>query len=154
MSTPNTTHDDNATTWRDLADELTPQQIAEVEYCERENVPPGLATPQGHLNHARALARRNVIQAICADIAPPAEAVAGEVYDWEERDNDRLGRMYGIWSRDLGTTKVDVLGVQYNDAQLERRVLVYEADELTAQQARQLGAALIEAADVVERLSQ
>ena len=25
-----TTHDDNATTWRDLADQLTPEQVAEL----------------------------------------------------------------------------------------------------------------------------
>jgi hypothetical protein len=91
-----TTHDDNAMTWRDLTDQLTPQQIAELEYCEREQIPPGLAGPQGQLNCARAMARRNLIQALCADIAPPAEAVAGEIYDWEERENDEFGRMYGI----------------------------------------------------------
>ncbi len=28
-----TTPGDNATTWRDLADQLTPEQIAEIEYC-------------------------------------------------------------------------------------------------------------------------
>ncbi len=33
------THDDNATTWRDLADQLTPQQVAELEYCERATDP-------------------------------------------------------------------------------------------------------------------
>ena len=37
----NTTHDDNATTWRDLADQPTPLQVAELEYCEREQIPPG-----------------------------------------------------------------------------------------------------------------
>jgi hypothetical protein len=49
-----TTHDD-ATTWRDLADQLTPQQIAEMEYCEREGIPPGLTSPQHQLNCARAM---------------------------------------------------------------------------------------------------
>ena len=40
-----TTHEDNATTWHDLADQLTPEQIAELEYCEREQVtPPGLTS--------------------------------------------------------------------------------------------------------------
>jgi hypothetical protein len=52
----------------------------------------------------------------------------------------------------VGTTKVDALGVQFNDGRIERHVLVYEADDLTAEQARQLGAALIEAADELERL--
>ncbi len=43
--------------------------------------------------------------------------------------------------------------MQFNDGRIERHVLVYEADDLTAEQARQLGAALIEAADEVERLN-
>jgi hypothetical protein len=30
-----TTHDDNATTWRDLADQLTPTQIAKLEEFEQ-----------------------------------------------------------------------------------------------------------------------
>jgi len=34
MSTP-----DHTATWRDLADQLTPQQVAELEYCEREGIP-------------------------------------------------------------------------------------------------------------------
>jgi hypothetical protein len=146
-----TTHDD-ATSWRDLADQLTPPQIAEIEYCEREGIPPGLAEPKHHLNAARAMAQRNLLQALCADIALPVEAGSGEVYDWEERDNDRFGRMYGISSHGLGTTTVDVVGVQYNDGRIERHVLVYEPDDLTAEQARELGAALIEAADEIERL--
>ena len=32
----NTAHDDNATTWRDLADQLTPKQVAELELQENE----------------------------------------------------------------------------------------------------------------------
>lgn len=44
----NTTPNNNATTWRDLADQLTPEQIAEIEYCEREQILPGLASPQNH----------------------------------------------------------------------------------------------------------
>jgi hypothetical protein len=30
-----TTHDDDATTWRDLADQMTPEQIAELELREQ-----------------------------------------------------------------------------------------------------------------------
>ena len=33
-----TTPDNTATSWRDLADQLTPEQIAELEYCEREKI--------------------------------------------------------------------------------------------------------------------
>ena len=48
--------------------------------------------------------------------------------------------MYAISSRDVGATPVDVIGVQYDDGHIERHVLVYEADDLTAEQARELGA--------------
>jgi hypothetical protein len=95
MTATYTVPDNPAQSWRDLADQLTPQQIAEMEYCEREGIPPGLTSPQHQLNAARAMARHNIIQALCADITPPAEAVAGEAYEWEERENDRFGRMYG-----------------------------------------------------------
>jgi hypothetical protein len=47
----NTTPDDNATTWRDLSDQLTPEQIAELEYCER-----GAAS-----DHATAWSQRSLI---------------------------------------------------------------------------------------------
>jgi hypothetical protein len=40
-----TTHFGNATSWRDLPDQLTPQQIAELEYCEREGIPRGMPDP-------------------------------------------------------------------------------------------------------------
>ena len=43
MTTSYGTPDTPATTWRDLADQLTPAQVAELEYCEREQIPPGRA---------------------------------------------------------------------------------------------------------------
>jgi hypothetical protein len=58
-----------------LADQLTPQQVAELEYCEREGIPPGMAEPKYQLNCAREVARYNFIQELCADIAPPADAL-------------------------------------------------------------------------------
>ena len=42
----------SAATWRDYADQLTAEQIALMEYCEANEIPPGLATQQGHLNAA------------------------------------------------------------------------------------------------------
>ncbi|HPY26147.1 MAG TPA: hypothetical protein PLK19_17720 [Mycobacterium sp.] len=49
----------NATTWRDLADQLTPQQIATIEYCEREQVPPGIACEESRIRHAQAYVAEN-----------------------------------------------------------------------------------------------
>lgn len=61
--------DGNATTWRDLADQLTPGQIAELEYCEQPGTPPGIADAEFHLARARRFAGLNIVQAMFADIA-------------------------------------------------------------------------------------
>lgn len=37
----------------ELADQLTPEQVAEIEYMEREHIPPRVTAEQGHLNYAR-----------------------------------------------------------------------------------------------------
>jgi hypothetical protein len=153
----NTTHDDNATSWRDLIDQLTPEQIAELEYCEREGIPPGLADPEHQLNGARAMAEHNVIQALCADIAPPSDAT-GPVYHWEAWGDGGHGRMYEVSStRPAGNMLVDILGVQHDNGDVERFILadLSENDRdgnMNAVQARQLAAALIDAADVLDGL--
>ena len=36
-------HDETATSWRDLVDQLTPEQVVELEHLERERTPPRLA---------------------------------------------------------------------------------------------------------------
>jgi hypothetical protein len=135
-----TTHDDNATTWRELADQLTPEQIAELEYCEREGIPPGLADPEHQLNGARAMAKHNLIQALCADIPAPPDAGA-RVHEWEEWGND-YGRMYGISMRDLADMSIQVLGVQHDDGHIERFIMGQpNGDEtMTAPQAREIAA--------------
>lgn len=66
------TPENPATTWRDLADQLTPQQVADIEYCERQQIPPGLTSPEHRLNYARKLIEGNIAQAVYADVAPPA----------------------------------------------------------------------------------
>jgi hypothetical protein len=49
------------------------------------------------LNCARAMARHNIVQTLCADIpAPPDAEAGGQVHDWEEWSGERFGRMYNI----------------------------------------------------------
>src|SRR5258708_4500259 len=105
-----TTHDDNATTWRDLADQLTPEQLAEMTYCERAQVPPGLCEPNNLLWGARAHIKANLVQTLCAGIAPLADAI-DEPSRWEEWD-DGYGRMYTVAQKGIdGTTaRVNVFG--------------------------------------------
>ena len=78
MTTP-----ENAASWRDLVDMLTPEQVAELEYCEREQIPPGLADPEHHLNCAQMMVRHNFIQELCDDIAQPVNAI-DEPSEWQE----------------------------------------------------------------------
>jgi hypothetical protein len=79
-----TDHPDSATTWRDLADQLTPKQILELEYCEREQIPPGLATPQ-HL---------------CTDKQTPARNVGGSVIQAGYHNRFETGRRRKVLSED------------------------------------------------------
>ncbi len=97
----NTTDDDNATTWRDLADQLTPEQIAELEYCDREEIPPGVASAEGHLFRARKMAELNIARAMFADVAPPVDAIQVEAWmDWGDGEYQRT------FSRGPGMTMV------------------------------------------------
>jgi hypothetical protein len=149
------------TTWRDLTDELTPQQIAElVEYCEREQVPPGLASPQHQLNGARAISRENIIQALCAGISAPADSI-DEPSPWIEWDHGDYCRMFtSTAARTVAGANITVmvLGNQFYDGRIERWIRIDEsafsdADSgMTAEQARAPSAALAEAADELERL--
>jgi len=144
-----TTPDNTATTWRDLADQLTPEQISELEYCEREEIPPGAASAQGHLNHARKLAELNVARAMFADIAPPPEA--REIDDWTDWDDEVYQRGFTSWTHP--GREVSILGWQFNDGRVEREILDRGGDgPMTAAQARQRAAALLDAADQLDRL--
>lgn len=145
------THDD-ATDWRDLADQLTPTQVAELEYCERENVPPGMGTPRHFLNAARAMIRHNLVQAICADIAPPADAIS-DIGDWEHYGDNEYTRMYTAWRRTVDTIMLEVVGIQHSTGAVERHISVYGGsdDPISAEQARRHAAALLAAADALER---
>jgi hypothetical protein len=144
----NTTHDDNAATWRDLADQLTPEQIAELEYCEREGVPPGIADAGHQLNHARKLAELNLARAMLADVPPPPDAI-GEIDEWMDWDADLYQRTFESWKHPA--CEVSVLGQQFSDGRVERYILCdADTNELSAERAREIGAALMAAADEID----
>jgi hypothetical protein len=105
-----------------------------------------MATPQHHLTAARAMIKHNIIQALCADIPAPPEAI-GVVHDWEVW-GDGYGPMFAAWIRTIGTTKVQILGVQHDDGRIERTIFGEVNDDdggKTAAQARQIAAAFLEA---------
>jgi len=140
-----TTPDDTAQTWRDVADQLTAAQIAQLESLERDE-------PQTLLEMARQWATQNVTAAAPFDhVAQPAGAV--RTFDWQ---------LDGNWFRDFeGTTRrgrqahVQIYGRQQADGSTRRWIAVHSrhlnALDLTA--ARELAAALTDAADEIERLS-
>ena len=71
----NTTHDDNATTWRDLADQLNDAQRAAIERLERETG--GRAPAQVLLDYARQCIEARVVDMAYGDVPPPVGAATG-----------------------------------------------------------------------------
>ena len=63
------------TTWRDIADQLTPTQIGYLEGLEQDPPAGLLAKPAQHLTLARGWAIQNLEQCLHAEVAPPADAV-------------------------------------------------------------------------------
>ena len=139
-----TAHDDTAQTWRDVADQLTAAQIARLERLEHDE-------PQTLLAMAREWAAKNVSAEMpFDDVAPPAGAV--RTFGWQLDRN---------WFRDFeGTTRrgtharVQICGRQQADGSTRRWIAVHtrHLDALDAAAARELAAALAEAADEMERL--
>lgn len=154
-----TTHDDNATTWRELADALTPQQIAYIEEWERRPAEPPMADgshrPEAEhqlalLRTAREFVGQNAAAALFADIAPPPED--GYYYPWEDQGDGVWTRFFVGTVRTLGDGEVKISGLQSSDGGIKRGIEVGGFEDLDAAQARQLAGLLLEAADEMEAL--
>lgn len=139
-----TTSDDTAQTWRDLANQLTSAQIAQLERRE-----PG--EPETLLETAREWAAMNMPSAMPRNVAWPGGAV--RTFDWQ---------LDGNWFRDFeGTTRrrgparIQIYGRQQADGSARRWIAVHSRslDTLDAAATRELASTLIDAADEVEQLS-
>ena len=140
-----TTPDDTAQTWPDVADQLTGAQIAQLERLERDE-------PQTLLEMAQQWAAENMTTAAPVDhVAQPAGAV--RTFDWQ---------LDSTWFRDFeGTTRragparVQICGRQLADGSTRRWIAVHtrHLDGLEPAAARELGGALTDAADEIERLN-
>lgn len=138
------TRNDTAHTWRDVADQLTATQIAQLERLEHDE-------PQTLLAMAREWAAKNVSTEMSFDdVAPPAGAV--RTFGWQLDSN---------WFRDFEGTnrrgryaRVQICGRQQADGSTRRWIAVHtrHLDALDPAGARELAAALTEAADEMERL--
>jgi hypothetical protein len=167
-STP-TTYDENATTWRDLADQLTPEQIARLEESERTYRSDAVSLPMSWtwvprtegdiartlLGFARTDAAGNLNEVLFTEIALPAAAVSA--LPWEP-DGWRCfdGTSWCI-ERDHGEDiQVQIVGVQYADGRVERRIAVGELhhhEPIIPLEAQQLATVVAAAADEIDRLS-
>ncbi len=126
-----TTPDDTAQTWREVADQLTAAQIAQLERLERDE-------PQTLLEMARQSAAKNMTAAAAFDhVAQPAGAV--RTFDWQLDSN---------WFRDFeGTTRharqarVHIYGRQQADGSTRRWIAVHtrHVDALDPAAAREPG---------------
>ena len=147
------THADNATAWRDLSNQLAPWQVVEIAESEREQKAAGHDNAAGLLNYARKLTRENAAQILLSDVPIPPEAI-GEVDEWSEFDDGCYSRGFTAWRH--SREPVEVIGLQHSDGYTSRRewsILDDRNDEMTAEVARQRAAALLEAADVLDRLN-
>lgn len=157
----NTTHDDNATTWRDLADALTPPQIAYLENWENHpEIPPmadGSAPPAeqhalGLLFAAREYVGHNAAAALYADVAPPPDD--GQHHHWQHDGDGKWSRFFTGSTREVGDTTVIISGFQDSSGTITRSITVDgDAEDLDAAQAREVAAALLDAAAELDRLS-
>ncbi len=179
---PNTTRSpENAASWRELCDQLTPEQVATLEGGEQYHRATAASLPAGYpyewpprteseiagllLEQARVYAGDNLGAKLIGDVAPPAGAA--ELFEWSEArfgvDNahryflgsKRVVERDGPYDEDI---RVQIDGFQQGeDGDVTRHIMVMEGDyerlELSSDHARQLGRALIAAADEVEKLA-
>jgi hypothetical protein len=92
-----------------------------------------------------------------ADIAPPADAT--ELTPWVPWEDERYARSFSIYRADVALEAeqrvvVELQGMQYDDGSIERTLTVEHRSagmpycvEINGQQAREIAAALLAAAD-------
>lgn len=139
------TSDGTTQTWRDVAGRLTAAQIAQLERLEHDE-------PQTLLEMARQWASENEITGSPLDeVAPPTGAV--RTFGWQ-RDSDWFRDFKGTLRR-AGLARVEICGRQEADGSTRRWITVHarHLDALDAPAARELAAALTEAADELELLA-
>lgn len=152
-----TTQDSTATSWRDLADQLTPDTIRRFERQERLTELHGpLAFP--HEDPAEVIRKdqqhmleeaRNQIQ--FAQVKLPETAESADLWE-DDGDGEWTRGVYGT-DRKTGPLSVGISGVQSADGSVEWNVTAYAKDDpVTPAQLREYAVMLTDAADELERL--
>ena len=139
------------TTWHDIADQLTPEQIDLLQWLEGDPLNGLLAKPEQHLMFARGWASENLEQSLHADVAPPAAAV--ELGEWRKSKTGDRSRSYrsiiGVGDLDIA---LEFRGAQYTDGRIECSLALTGEGlaNLDPTAARDVAAALLAAADHIE----
>jgi hypothetical protein len=146
-----TTHDDNATTWRDLTDQLTPKQQATLERYERDFANRNIPATAELLAIARDSAQHTLSDQMFADLPMPDGV---RLADHWQPDGDEWMRAFDGTSRTVKDTHVEIVGEQRASGAIARCIHVFSdgTDDLHNDDARRLAAALVEAADELDRL--
>lgn len=143
--------------WRQYADELTPEQIEHIEYVQSMDYPEYVPSVKRReietVELAGTYVERNRKNAEYADVPVPPGAEAG--FDWgpEFPGEWRRSLVWGDYPTGIEDVYVLVSGWQKPDGTYTRQVGLFVDDdiEMTAQQARTLAAALLKAADDFDR---
>lgn len=150
-----TTPDNPATTWRDLTDQLTPEQVESYERTEhylRDNGIPSATTAAALLEYARGDVGGNLADAAYGDVPAPPGAIS--VDKW--MDHAEFGLARGVvWREFHGPDLyVDIDGWQKCDGTAVPEISLYldEGQKLTSSQARTLVVLLVQAADALDGL--
>ncbi|WP_163650788.1 hypothetical protein [Mycobacterium mantenii] len=174
------TPENNTQCWRDLADQLTPQQVAELEereagYRHRATLPEDpwtsweprtdRAIEDALLHDGRRHAHDNLIAALMSDVPPLPDA---KTFGYWETDDEHLCRFVSTPTRSVDGTKIRVLGAasqladgsiliaqgidvpQVRIDELSRDGYMTEVFTLSPGQARNLAAALLNTADQID----
>jgi hypothetical protein len=144
--------DNTAASWREVADQLTPEQSAQFELFERSGLSGN--DPATLLSKARELAAANMTGGVVLSGKIAAPGDAARTYGWQTYA-ERTWREFDGSTRRVGSAVIRVLGRQFSDGSCERWISLSAThdEEFQAAQARELAAALQAVADETERLA-
>jgi hypothetical protein len=146
-----TTTDNTATTWRDLADQLTSNEIACYVRLEQEYRDRGVLNADVLLlDYARTDVEFRLADMACADVPVPAGAIG--VDKWQQHIDFGLCR--AVTWRELDNGDVAIDGWQKSDGTEIREIALYldDAPTFDGPGARRLAALLIQAADELDAI--
>lgn len=152
--TINIHHDNPATgttTWRDLADQLTAEQVANLELVERDAIR-YRQSADALVRIAQSMIVTNLDQIRLGDIAAPADAIDTGL--WEDDGDGGCQRSVIFWKHPGVPEAVQVIGEQHDDGTVTNRLIYGSADleAIDASTARAIAAALVLAADELDRI--